>query len=366
MLQRVVARYVRSRSSWASPEQRVLVVTAPHDLYPGCLLWGAVGDALGRPAERGDPAELLRRYGPDGLAHYHPWRGYRGGPVGTITDDTQLTMELARSLIATRGDFDPADFARRLVAWLPIGRGKGRATTQAVQALAGGAPWWEAGLEANSASNGAAMRASPLGLLWALAPTPDELVRDAVLSAVPTHTHRVGVAGAVVIAAGVAWCVREALRGTTELDPHACLAFAAQAIEGMEREPTMERRPGGRPVRLAERVREVKELLTWPDPAAVFRHTWNGAYALESVPAALYCFLRSPGDPRQVLLTAVYAGHDADTVAAMAGNLVGAWVGAERLRTGEPEWWADLEYRDELIALADALAEFAVGKAQGY
>jgi ADP-ribosylglycohydrolase len=64
------------------------------------------------------------------------------------------------------------------------------------------------------------------------------------------------------------------------------------------------------------------EHLVLLEPSAAFEHMYNGAFALESVPAAFYCFLRSADDPERVILTAVNAGYDADTVASMAGNLV--------------------------------------------
>ena len=54
------------------------------------------------------------------------------------------------------------------------------------------------------------------------------------------------------------------------------------------------------------------------------------------------------------------AGYDADSVASMAGNLAGAWCGAERLQRKAAEWYTDLEYRDELIDLADGLARLAL------
>jgi len=92
----------------------------------------------------------------------------------------------------------------------------------------------------------------------------------------------------------------------------------------------------------------------------VFDLTWTGAYALESFPAALFCFARSPDRPREVLLTAANASHDTDTIASMAGNLVGAWVGARRLEAEEPRWWAEIEDRDRLIALADDLLDTAL------
>lgn len=222
-----------------------------------------------------------------------------------------------------------------------------------------GQAWWEAGAQVHSAGNGAAMRAAPIGLAQALRPTLTELGRNAVLSAVPTHTHPVAVAGTVVVAAGVAWCVREALRDRRAVDAQAFVDAVAGAIDGLEMEPSAQRRPGANAIRLVERIRELPSLLSWDNPEAVLAYTYNGAFALESVPAALYCFLRTPDDPREVIMTAVRGGYDADTVASMAGNLVGAWVGAERLRDEAVEWWDDLEYRDELTALADALALIA-------
>ncbi|HVC32069.1 MAG TPA: ADP-ribosylglycohydrolase family protein [Chloroflexota bacterium] len=329
------------------------------DRFRGSLLWGAVGDALGCRVEGWAPGRIRERFGEEGLRHYIPWHGWREGPIGTITDDTQLTIEVARSLLATNGRFRPHDFVTRLIAWLPIGRGKGRATTEAVEALGRGVPWWRISQIVDSAGNGAAMRAAPIGLLHAADASPADLVHEAILSALPTHTHPVGVAGAVAIAAGVAWSVQNAGAQEEPCDVRGCVGFISACLDGLEPEPTPERKPGGKTVRLSERIRELPDFLDTPDPREVFAYIFNGAFALESVPAALYCFLRSPDDPRQVILTAVNAGRDADSVASMAGNLVGAWCGAECLARDEPEWWEQLEYRDTLVSLADGLADSA-------
>lgn len=131
------------------------------DRFRGCLLWGAVGDALGRAVEGWSPARIREQYGPDGIRHFVPAHGSGAGPTGTITDDTQLTMEVARSLLATDGRFSPDDFVARLIAWLPYGRGKGEATTRAVQALERGVRWRQIGGVVDSAGNGAAMPAAP-------------------------------------------------------------------------------------------------------------------------------------------------------------------------------------------------------------
>ncbi len=78
----------------------------------------------------------------------------------------------------------------------------------------------------------------------------------------------------------------------------------------------------------------------------------NGAYVLESLPCALWCFLASPEDFEQTLFLAVDAGHDADTVAAMACSLSGAYQGYSCLPQRLVE---DLEYHDRLLGLADGL-----------
>jgi ADP-ribosylglycohydrolase len=361
-IERVIAQYWSSRQdtlTWPRPAVDVIADEKLRDLYCGSLLWGAVGDALGRPAETKSPESIIHHFGSLGLTEYQKWHGWQSGPIGTITDDTQLTVEIARSLWASGGSFDPSDFVERLIAWLPTGRGKGRSTTVAVKELERGVPWHDLQNRLDHGGNGAPMRAAPVGLVAALDVSPRRLVRDSILSAVPTHADGVAVAGTIAIAAGVAYCVRAALGGAERIETGPFVEFVASAIAGIERKPTKERKPEGKLVFLVDRIRELPDLLTWPEPKAVFHYTYNGALSLESVPAAIYCFLRSPDDPRRVILTAVNAGHDADSVASMAGNLAGAWRGAEVLRKSGPTWWAELEYRDELVGLADGLAELA-------
>jgi len=107
-------------------------------------------------------------------------------------------------------------------------------------------------------------------------------------------------------------------------------------------------------VRLADRLAEVPDWLG-REPKEAFEHFHTGAFVLQSLPAACSCFLRGPDDPRRVILTAANCGHDTDTVASMAGNLVGAWVGTEALFRDEPGWANELECLDGLRLLADGL-----------
>lgn len=111
----------------------------------------------------------------------------------------------------------------------------------------------------------------------------------------------------------------------------------------------------GERVTLGRRIAEVTTLLD-ADPIEAFGYLHNGAFVLESLPAALWCFLTRCEDPEAVIVTAVAGGRDADTVAAMAGSLAGAYHGESALPS---RWVDDLEGLDELRALADGLLAVA-------
>jgi ADP-ribosylglycohydrolase len=193
------------------------------------------------------------------------------------------------------------------------------------------------------------MRVAPIGLVHA--GDLDALRADAALSAVVTHADPMAVASAIAQAFLVAWCTR-CEPGT--LDQTQMLDALAAVLADVPDEGAVEQREGSGPdkVRLVDRLVEVGDMLDL-DPAEAFGRLWNGAFVLESLPAALWCFLRSPEDAERVLVTAVNGGYDADTVGAMAGALVGAYLGEEAF----PDRWGgyNLEEADGLLDLADQL-----------
>ena len=86
----------------------------------GALYGLAIGDALGMPGQSLPRAEIVARYGPlvsefcpgpDG----HPLAA--GLPAGSVTDDTEQAVLLARLVVAGGGEVDAADLARDLLAW---------------------------------------------------------------------------------------------------------------------------------------------------------------------------------------------------------------------------------------------------------
>jgi ADP-ribosylglycohydrolase len=210
-----------------------------------------MGDALGRPAETMSPPAIRARYGR--LTEYQKWPDWKEGPIGTVTDDTQMTMCVAECLTAN-GFLDPEDLARRFVAWLPDARGEGRTTTEAVKRLQAGEPWYRAGDD--SSGSAPAMRAAPIGLLrWN---DPGQLRAEAVLSALPTHRQPMGVAGAVTMAAATPWLLTRQTGGWTA---HEFIAAVQAAIAGLEPGPQPERRDPSVKTTLHDRIGLIPDLL---------------------------------------------------------------------------------------------------------
>ena len=315
------------------------------DRYRGAMVGTGIGDALGRAVEGRPPTLIRTTYGR--LTDFVPWRGWVSGPKGTLTDDTEMALCLAQSFVDCRG-VDPDDLASRVRAWGRVGRGMGSATRAACRRLSDGMEWNEAG--SHSAGNGAAMRAAPIGLLH---PTDlDSLRETAAIASVITHNDPTAVASAIVMAYTVAFLVHTP---TGSFDQDALLAGIGAALAGVADPALPERRDPSSMVTLGDRIREVFAMTGRP-LEEVFASTHNGAFVLESLPAALAAFLQSPENPEEVILAAVNGGYDADTVGAMAGAFAGAYHGASTFRTG---WLSELEFRSGIEGVADDLCHLA-------
>ena len=327
------------------------------DRFRGALIGGAIGDAMGRPNE-GRPTEVTRERK---IREYQPWHGWAGGPKGTITDDTQMTMWLAESILASTGRaagtgegdlrdqvLDPDDLAKRFTRERIRGIGKG--TRQFVRNYKDlGKPWHEAGIP--SAGNGTAMRAAPVGLVHL--GDPYRIYRDSLLQSVVSHRDSMAIAAASCQAYAVA---RAAAAPPGSLAPLAnrvaLCAELALLLDGLER-PGYPLNGSTGAASLHGRIgTELPRFLSTGE--APFATWHNGAYVLGSFPCAVWCFLQSPDGFEETLFTAVDAGYDADTVAAMACTLAGAYHGYSRLPRRLID---DLEYHDRLLELADGLYE---------
>jgi poly(ADP-ribose) glycohydrolase ARH3 len=293
------------------------------DRIRGALLGTFVGDAMGAPFEGASP----------GVALDHRIAARLRSPrhLG-YTDDTEMMLGLAESLVAMRG-FDERDFAQRLRANYEPARGYGRGMKLIFRAMDQGVPVsglaataWESG----SRGNGAATRAAPLACL-----RRDDLQRlavDAERSAALTHAHPHARAACVAQALGIALLLQS---GPRAFDPKVFLEEIAAAADRVSSE-----------IATSLRALDVD--------GAELRRVPPGPLAIESLPVAIRAFLEHPDDFEAALAAALSNGGDTDSIAAMTGALAGARVG----KRGIPATWVDaLEDGPRGRSLVERLAE---------
>jgi ADP-ribosylglycohydrolase/sugar/nucleoside kinase (ribokinase family) len=291
----------------------------------GALYGLAVGDALGMPTQSLPRARIVAAYGglvttfepapPD-----HPLAA--GLPAGSVTDDTEQALLLARLLIEGGGRVDPAELARRLLGWERSMRERGSldllgpSTRRAIAELLAGADIDLAGRL--GATNGAAMRIAPVGIA---SPGADLglLVDRVVEASLVTHNTGVALAGAAAVAAAVS----AGIDGATVAEATRQAAVAAELAAGR-----------GHWVAAADvgaRIGWAADLAAGlsPDAAASAVSTLVGTSlaAQESVPAAFAVLAACPDDPWLACRLAASVGGDCDTIAAMAGAIGGACHG---------------------------------------
>jgi ADP-ribosylglycohydrolase len=285
------------------------------DRIAGALLGTAVGDAIGLPREGLSPRRAARLFGPPPLRH----RFLLGR--GMVSDDTEHTCLTAQALLAAPHDADA--FARslgwRLRGWLlglPAGIGLG--TLRALIKLWLGFPPRLSGVF--SAGNGPAMRAPILGAC--LSGRPELLGPVVRASTRITHTDPRAEEGALLVALAAA----HGARGP--VDPDAYLHQARAAAEGPELLELL--------ARVAGAARDGAEPAAVADELGWARKGVSG-YVNQTVPAALFCWLRYPDSYRQSVEAIVGLGGDSDTTAAILGGIAGASLGAD----GIPSEWVD-------------------------
>jgi ADP-ribosylglycohydrolase len=331
----------------------------PADRFRGCLLGGAIGDALGAGVEHDSLRRIRRRFGPDGLADPAP--AY--GRASAITDDTQMTLFTAEALLRTftraaergvPGDAvwqldqayarwlrtqgerslrwpNPGDpsTVERLLAGSDARRGPGRTCIAAMRGSVAGTP----DDPTNSSKGcGGVMRVAPIGLMV------EDLGEAMILgarSAALTHGHPTGQAAAAALAGLIA------LLGTG-----APLSTAVAVVAG-------ELGFGDRVDETIEALMRARSLLgqdVAPSPE-VIQSLGEGWVADEALAIGVGCALLAR-DFEHGLLLAVNHGGDSDSTGAIAGALLGMMFGADAIPT---RWLDGLEHATEIAAIADDL-----------
>jgi poly(ADP-ribose) glycohydrolase ARH3 len=304
--------------------------------FSGALLGTCVGDALGMPVEGCSPTTIAQDFGP-----VREMLDVRLG-LGTYTDDTEMTIAVAESLVRCRG-FDGADLAWTFLENYDPRRGYGPGTTQILQLLDQGADWTKVGqqvFDGGSYGNGAAMRIAPVGLLYS---DDAAVLKDAAYGCSEiTHAHLLGKESAALQAFAV----------SLALNTQPVTAFAAEAfLHELKSFVSAE---------ASELVINLEKVQTFlqakPSIHSVVKFLGNDVRAYVSVPAAIYAFLANPNSFEEAVVFAISLGGDTDTIGAMTGAIAGTFHGLESI----PErWTVNLENgpkgRDYIVELASNL-----------
>ncbi|MDP9373269.1 MAG: ADP-ribosylglycohydrolase family protein [Chloroflexota bacterium] len=299
----------------------------PRERFVGCLVGLATGDALGAPLE------FMAR---DAIAAAHgEVREFIGGgwlnvDPGEWTDDTQMALAIAESIVSCRR-VDPADIARRFVAWLHTGpKDIGNITRTALRYHEQGLPLEEVGprvcheMAGRCAGNGSVMRCAPVGLFHAA--RPEALRGDSARTSALTHADPLAVWSTVAVNLALV----ELLAGRRE----GLVERVAAAVEGAA--------PAVAATLLAA-------------PGLAHKDVRSGGYVLETLGAAFWALQNHEGF-EEPLVAAINLGDDADTVGAVAGALAGAREGIDAI---PGRWLHALHDADHLADLALALHRLA-------
>ena len=302
--------------------------------FLGGMVGSALGDAIGELAFWRRSEALLRSK----IAR---------SDVLVYTDDTAMAIGLAEAIVTSKsitqvgrldeqhlGDTFRANYKRE--PWRGYAMGpptvfhlverRGMSYPEAARRLFGGQ---------GSFGNGAAMRIAPVGLFFH---DSHNLYEQARTSASVTHAHPVGVDGAAVLA----WAVAQAVK----LHPQKPFPLGrySQGLVDFARTP-----------QIRDKMVLVRDLLAEdvPPPDAA-RRLGRGVAVHQSMPFAVYAFLRHPQSFEACLFCAILNGGDRDTLGAMACAISVAYLGMEAIPQG---WREKLENREYIEDLAIKLEE---------
>ncbi len=293
------------------------------NLFEGCILGVAIGDALGMPAEGMRIEEIRETYGY--IEDFHP------SPLGDLntgewTDDTEQMIILAESII-DRIYLDPEDFAAKLMSWAEnaFKIRTGPTTRQALRNLLRGAPWDKAGVD--SATCGAAMRVAPIGLVYHF--NLDLVDRYAAISASVTHRNYSAIAGAVAVATAISCLVSD-------------FSDDEMLLEVVSRTKKYDKL-------MSEKIEYSKEIKDRELEYAVEK-LGNSIMTWDVVPMAFYCFFSS-NDFSDAVKKGANVGGDTDSIAAIAGGISGAKFGEKAIPNNWKRRVKDSSYLFEIAEL---------------
>ncbi|MCS6907569.1 MAG: ADP-ribosylglycohydrolase family protein [Anaerolineales bacterium] len=295
--------------------------------FEGCLLGLACGDALGASVEFQPPGSFIPLTDMVG-----------GGPFnlkpGQWTDDTAMALCLAESLVSCRG-FNARDQMERYCRWRDEGLWSstgvcfdiGYTTAAALRRFEQSGDPYAGSTDPLTSGNGSLMRLAPIPMFYV-----EDLRKAAFYAAESsrtTHASREAVDACRLFAVMVALALRGEPKHVLLFETYECY------FEDADLAPA-----------IAELARGSYRRKKEADLVA-------SGYVVNTLEAALWSFWQAENF-RQAVLLAANLGHDADTTAAVCGQLAGAFYGVEKI----PRHWLNcLARAEEIRRLAAQLYE---------
>jgi len=349
----------------------------------GSLIGGAIGDALGYPVEFISYDSIIKRYGEGGIRLYD--KDSDSG-LALISDDTQMTLFTAVGMLvgdtrsSMRGIAGPAEryIHQAYLDWYAC-QCKGRASDSGHGRQADthdGISWlmylfemhqWRAPgntcLNAlasdsygtlkdpinNSKGCGGVMRIAPIPLYYQEPRNRESLKRICLTSAKAaalTHGHPLGYMPAAALAHIISCAAFGSYPSVGGLNQilQECMELMEELFED-----------NAHLNQLVTLLRRAESLSKNNRPDAENIHALGGGWvAEEALAIAVYCCLRYPGDFTKALIASVNHSGDSDSTGSITGNIMGAWLGYEKI---DPVWLKDLELKSVVEEVATDLCD---------
>jgi ADP-ribosylglycohydrolase len=322
----------------------------------GALLGLALGDALGFPTEFNDVPSILAKCG--------PWREMELPRRAFVSDDTQMTLAVARALRTAmdRGLLVPArlegPLREEFVDWYRSpenNRAPGRTCLTACDLLRDDRRLWQDASQIGSKGCGANMRVAPLGLAPGL--SDEQRAGAAQLQSGLTHGHPTALAASDLTAHAVRLLAEGAepvglvgLLRSYALDSRTRYHYRWLGdLWTRSQDPTPEHFIARGWDDCLGALERLQEALRSPSPETdPCLATGDGWIAEEALAAGLLCFLLFPDEPVTALRRAACSAGDSDSIACLAGAFAGAYAGSDAWPT---EWADRIEHQSELVTL---------------
>lgn len=337
------------------------------DKYRGCLIGGAVGDALGYTVEFLEENDIFQKYGERGITEYSLVNG-----VALISDDTQMTLFTANGLLLgttlgmTRGVMGtyPSYIALCYKDWLKTQTADDFGFEQPEYAWLNNVPEMNHSRNPgrtcigclmhdnlgststpknNSKGCGGVMRVAPIGLYFeGKRYTPRQIDMIGAETAALTHGHELG-----YIPAAMLVHIIHILAHSRSLSILDAVNDAKDAMIRLFPDANHLNE-------MIELVNKAIQLSTKDDinELDAIRELGPGWVAEETLAIAIYCSLKYTNDFEKAIIAAVNHGGDSDSTGAVTGNILGAYLG---LKAIPQRLLVNLELKETILEIADDL-----------